>query len=130
MLKRVYWYVTDRVMVVEYADYITLADVAEADGLILAMVQHLPAPRQVHYVLDVRQRGEIDPAAQRWRNIRAYVRPFDGWLVVIDPQPHALMRFLMATVCQVLRIRFRVFGTFEDGLIFLARVDPELGNWF
>lgn len=84
-----------------------------------------------HIIVDVSKRGPIDPHLFNIRNLKEILEIYEGfsqpgWIIVVDPNPNKVMHFLLLSVLQIAKARFRVFLTFDEALAFLISVDYTL----
>jgi hypothetical protein len=128
MIGESYWHVDGQVLVVEFIGVITLEDVKESNQRISELIDSGTRESMVHLIADARQRTEIHKELRSLKNFKEASSSSDemGWLIVVDPNPDVVLRFVVNALSQLTSQRFRVFTSFEDATDFLYEMDPTL----
>jgi hypothetical protein len=128
MIGDVYWHIEGHVLIVEFSGVITLEDVRESNQRIGEMADSVAEGTGLHVIADARNRTEIHSELRSLKNFRDASALSDdiGWLIVVDPNPDIVLRFVVNTLSQLASQRFRVFTSFEDALDFLYDMVPGL----
>ncbi|MCS6836983.1 MAG: hypothetical protein NZ750_13315 [Anaerolineae bacterium] len=95
---------------------------------IAQMVRDGGKPPYVHFICDVRQRGSIAPDILSLGQLRQLIgdNSLVGWTIVVDSQPHLIMKSLAHILSQLLKARLRVFTTMQEAVSFLVDMDKTL----
>jgi hypothetical protein len=128
MIQDVYWHIEGHVLIVEFTGIITLEDVRESNQRISEHVDSVAAGTGLNVIADARNRTEIHSELRSLKNFKDASALSDnvGWLLVVDPNPDIVLRFVVNTLSQLASQRFRVFTSFEDALDFLHDMVPGL----
>lgn len=129
MLHKAFWYVPDRILIAQHTGTFTMMDLWE---LYVAVDKHLHARQDdsgmMHVIMDLRGRtdytmemlrlGELSKVATR--------NAYNGWTIVVDPNPNKVAQFVGGAVLQMMKARHRNFLTMPDALAFLKDMDVTL----
>ncbi|MFZ4814738.1 MAG: hypothetical protein ACOYL5_09390 [Phototrophicaceae bacterium] len=130
MIKYHGWYEHGRVMLIEYADTVTLADFQQMINRSNEIVAKDGLPPMVHNLIDFTERTSIDPAVLNLKNLLDEILQadlkFTGWTFIIDPNPRPVTKFAGSVATQILNLRFRIFTTRAEAIEFLYQVDGTL----
>jgi hypothetical protein len=123
MKYRISWYLEGRVVLSEHFQAGTAEDVAQMDAEYLALLEQSDAPL-VHFIFDMSQQDSV-PDLKTMANMQFTRHPRFGWSLVIGTL-NPITRFLVSTVAQINKARFRSFTNREDALRFLQEMDSSL----
>jgi hypothetical protein len=133
MLKRVYWKIPTRLLVLEYAGVLTPqmmeSGVHQANAL-LATEGVLP----VHSIFDMSGKAGLSADfynLKHLRNMFAAIGPganHDAWTVTIDPKPQGVLPSMATMTAQLARRRLQVTGSMAEALAFLYQQDSSLAQ--
>lgn len=117
------WYLEDRIIYSKYSGNITIDDIRNGTQQVKQLVyEGTPLVHNIAHLL------EINNFPKNIRKIRNTVVRMDnnviGWTVVINR--NKLLRFIVSTVSQLARARFRIFDNQADAIDFLYRMDSSL----
>lgn len=117
------WYVEGRVVLSQHLHTATPADVAQMDVEYLALLEQADVPL-VHFIFDMSQQDSV-PDLKTMANMQFTKHPRMGWSIVVGTL-NPITRFLVSTVAQINKARFRSFTTLEEALRFLQDIDASL----
>lgn len=128
MIGDVYWQIAGRVLVVEFTGVITIDDVRKSNQRIRNLVESDGKAAMVHVISDARTRTDIHKELRSLKNFKEASQTSDdtGWLIVVDPNPDIVLRFVVNTLSQLTSQRFRVMTSFDDATNFLYEMDATL----
>lgn len=123
MAYEITWCVPNRVIKAVFIGEITLQEAEAASELTANLIQESDQPL-VHLVADTTRLDRF-PTNLNLLNRSASKhlwQPKLGWTIVVST--NSTTRFISGIITQVARVRFRMFPTIEDGLLFLGDQDP------
>ncbi len=123
MKYQISWYVEGRVVLSEHLQAATLEDVARMDAEYLVLLEQSDAPL-VHFIFDMSQQDSV-PDLKTMSSMQFTKHPRFGWSLVVG-HLNPITRFLVSTVAQINKARFRSFTHREDALRFLQEMDSSL----
>ena len=123
MKYRISWYLEGRVVITEHFQAVTPEDVAQMDKEYVAHLEQSDAAL-VHFLFDLRQHDSV-PDLKTMSHMEFTKHPRFGWTIVVG-NINPITRFLVSTVAQINKARFRSFTTMEDALLFLQEMDSSL----
>lgn len=123
MKYRISWFVEGRVVLTEHFQTITPEETAQMDAEYVALLEQSDAVL-VHFLFDLRQHDGV-PDLKTMSSMAFTKHPRFGWSIVIG-HLNPITRFLVSTVAQINKARFRSFTTMEEALRFLQDMDSGL----
>ena len=123
MKYRISWYVEGRVVITEHFQAVTTEEVAQMDKAYVTLLEQSDAVL-VHFLFDLRQHDSV-PDLKTMSHMEFTKHPRFGWTIVVG-HINPITRFLVSTVAQINKARFRSFTTMEDALRFLQEMDSSL----
>lgn len=122
---RIDWLIKDHIILIEMIGDVTLEDLhhmtLESQGYVERGAAH------VHAVVDQRQ---VSSLPSDMRQVIATVRqvrvPPTGISVMVMPRIQPLFKFIASVLMQVVSLDYRFANTFEEALIVLSRIDPDI----
>ncbi len=124
MLDRFYTFNASHIMVAQFSGEIRLSDlrtaVAESTSRIMSHPELYTQPgHSVHLILDASRCTGINGDLFNFKTLLPLTQHKSGfsnmgWLIVVDPDPDPVMRFILGTVAQVAHINFRVLPSMDD----------------
>jgi hypothetical protein len=118
-----HWYVENRVVITEHFHTVTIEEVAQMDKEYVTLLEQSDAAL-VHFLFDLRQHDSV-PDLKTMSHMEFTKHPRFGWSIVVG-HINPITRFLVSTVAQINKARFRSFTTMEDALHFLQEIDSSL----
>ena len=130
MFEGIYWEIPGRLIIAEYSGVVGLEDFQQASAAINDAIDNEGKPPLVHNITDARRRTQLDKSLF---NVGSVIKaqnltdhPLLGWTLVVDSNPHPVMRFVGTTVTQLTSARFRIFTDMDEARDFLYEVDSTL----
>lgn len=127
MLKSIEWLIEGRVLKIEMLGELTLELLIEIiDAIKQKMVD--AKPPFVNIFIDLSNRTSVHRSIFSVSEISKHVEhnEMSGWVLVIDPNSTAGLRFLGTMVSQLARQRFRIVSSMQEGIEFLKTVDTTM----
>jgi hypothetical protein len=121
MLNRVAWVIERRILTAEFSNSVTLADFEAMNNLCNAIIEREGHPDGVAMVLDMSRVDAYDSDMISVSGLRDVLRrpPLVEWLIIVDPYPNPLVRFIGVTLCNVMRFRYHLVNDVPSVLKFL-----------
>ncbi|MBZ0289677.1 MAG: hypothetical protein K8I30_18790 [Anaerolineae bacterium] len=119
------WYIPGRVVQATFTGTITPEEAEAASDQVAQFIQDGEGPL-VHLIADTNGMERF-PTNLNLLNRSASKhlwQPKLGWTIVIST--NSTTRWISGIITQVARVRFRMFPTFNDGVLFLADQDPTV----
>lgn len=129
MLDRVEWYIPGRVLFASLSGRITMIDITEMWRQMDDLIEREALPDVLlHYVLDLREKGEIGSDVLSLSSAGKLFRPRDKRSIqlAIDPKPMQVTAFLVSAVARTFGFHFQMVATPEEAWTVLRRADPSL----
>ncbi len=85
-------------------------------------------PPFVNTFIDLTQRTGVHPSVFNVAELAKHIKqsPLSGWVLVIDPNTTAGLKFLGTIGAQLGKQRFRMFNTMDEAVAFLKTVDATM----
>jgi len=127
MLDEVKWIVSGQVLGVQFSGSLNRAQVHEMNQVAMAMLHAEGMSPAAHVIIDVSlvKQYERDMMSVELLHDVVQRHPLVDWVVIVDPYPNAIVRFVGMTLCSLLKFRYHVTKTFEDAIAFLR---PKLSH--
>ena len=117
------WYIEDRIIYSSYSGNVTIDDVRKGTQAVKKLAYE--GTPLVHNIADML---EIDTFPKNIRQIRSVIEQLDnnilGWTLIINH--NKLLRFIVSSISQLAKARFRIFESGDEALDFLYRMDTSL----
>jgi hypothetical protein len=117
------WLLKGRIVLHQTFALPTQDDVAQMDEQFLDYLEQAEAPL-LHFIYDMSAQDKV-PDLKTMANMEFTRHPAMGWAIVIGTV-NPMTKFLITTVSQINKTRFRMFTTREEALAFLQEVDNTL----
>jgi hypothetical protein len=119
------WYIEGRVVKATFTGEMTIQETESASEMTAQYIQE-GQPPSVHLIADTTQleRFPTNLNLLNRSSSKHLWQPRIGWTIVIST--NSTTRFISGVITQVARVRFRMFPTLEEGLVFLADQDKTL----
>jgi hypothetical protein len=119
------WYIEGRVVKATFTGEMTIQETESASEMTAQYIQE-GQPPCVHLIADTTQleRFPTNLNLLNRSSSKHLWQPRIGWTIVIST--NSTTRFISGVITQVARVRFRMFPTLEEGLVFLADQDKTL----
>jgi len=121
-----YWFIEGKVLRVDYVGHITTQDLVQAMDVIVAQIDTSDSPL-VHTLVDnslvTSYPTNVVQVIQATRKL--LVHPRYGWLIVFG-QVDRIVDFVLQTVASAMRVRLRLFHTYDEALTFLQSMDSTI----
>lgn len=121
------WYRENYIVLATVSGDFSLAEL-EAYGNELSQHYLEGAQTPIHVISDVSAMKKFPThALTAIRTSESWLRhPKLGWVILIDKNSNPMLRFLLATVTQVVKLKYRMVATPEEALSLLYNLDPAL----
>lgn len=128
MIERLEWLIEGRVILAKVVGEITLEKTQDMFDQVGRMIASKGEPPYVHVLYDVRQRGPISPDMLRLGQLSRLTGEVGmvGWVIIVDSQPHIIMRSLAHILAQMSKLRLRIFTNMQEATRFLTDIDKTL----
>ena len=127
MLDKITWIVSGQILGVQFSGTLNRAQIHEMNKAAIEMLNAEGHPPAVHVIIDVSM------VTQYERDMRSITllhddvqrRPLIDWVVIVDPYPNAIVRFVGMTLGSLMKFRCHVTKTLEEAVAFLM---PRLSH--
>ncbi len=131
MSHRSYWYIPGRILLVEYSGVVTIDDLRASLDTMRQLGKTEAKPPYLHIIGDSSPRTTLDKSLFSLKSLAAVTdlqedKSMFGWTIHVDPSPNTTINFLLNSVAQIIKSRFRTFPAMESCLSFLNEMDATL----
>lgn len=127
MLDEVKWIVSGQILGVQFSGSLNRTQIHEMNQIALAMLNAEGLPPAAHVIIDVSLVTQYERDMMNVELLHNVIQPHAlvDWIVIVDPYPNAIVRFVGMTLCSLLKFRYHVTKTLEDAIAFLR---PKLSH--
>lgn len=127
MLDEIKWVVSGQLISVQFSGSLNRAQVHEMNQIAMGMLNTEGLPPAAHLIIDVSQvtHYERDMTSVELMHDVLQRHPLVDWIVIVDPHPNAIVRFVGMTLISLMRFRYHVTKTRDDATAFLM---PKLSH--
>jgi hypothetical protein len=127
MLDQIRWIVSGQVLGVQFSGSLNRTQMHEMNHIAIAMLNAEGTPPAAHVIIDVSRVTQYERDMMSVELLHDVVQrhPLVDWIVIVDPYPNAIVRFVGMTLCSLLKFRYHVTKTLEDAIAFLM---PKLSH--
>jgi hypothetical protein len=133
MLDQIYWKVPNRIMVMQFSGELSFVEfktsILKAQTTLRDDIASLELP--IHVINDLTRTATSTTQWMEFSQVNRFIKSMPeqlitGWLVIVDSHPNPMMTFITSVVSQISKVRFRVVGSMDEAMEFLATVDSTL----
>src|SRR5688500_4547153 len=127
MLDEVKWIVSGQVLGVQFSGSLNRAQMHQMNHIAIEMLNAEGISPAAHVIIDVSRvkQYERDMTSVELLHDVIQRHPLVDWVVIVDPFPNPIIRFVGMTLCSLLKFRYHVTKTCEDAVAFLR---PKLSH--
>jgi hypothetical protein len=122
MLHEVKWIVSGQILGVQFSGSVNRAQIHEMNQIALAMLNTEGLPPAAHVIIDVSLVTHYERdmmSVQLLQNVIQRHKLID-WVIIVDPYPNAIVRFVGMTLGSLLKFRYHVTKTLDEAVAFLT----------
>lgn len=127
MLHEIKWIVSGQILGIQFSGVMNRAQVQEMNQRAMAMLDAEGLAPAAHVIIDVslvKQYERDTMSVELLHDVVERHRLVD-WIVIVDPNPNAIVRFVGLTLCSLMKFRYHVTKTLDDATAFLM---PKLSH--
>jgi hypothetical protein len=117
------WFLDGRIVLMQGSGILTTEDFAKEE---IIMRQFLDQAPKIHILIDDRQLDRFPPISVM-RSSQWIQDQRVGWFIIFGLR-NRLLSVIASTLMRVFGVNGRIFGTFEESIAFLQKVDETLPN--
>ena len=127
MLKEIKWIVSGQILVVQFSGVLNRAQMKEMNQISVAMLNAEALAPAAHVIIDVSEVTQYERDMMSVELLHDVIQPHPlvDWVVIVDPYPNAIVRFVGMTLCSLMKFRYHVTKRHEDAIAFLM---PKLSH--
>ncbi len=127
MLDKVKWIVPGQILGVHFSGSVNRAQMQEMNQIAIAMLNAEGLAPAAHVIIDVSLVTQYEGDMMSVELLHNVIQPHPlvDWVVIVDPYPNAIVRFVGMTLCSLMKFRYHVTKTLEDATAFLM---PKLSH--
>ena len=126
MLDRVWWHDPQKLIYSQFSGTISLQDLKQMIELASSMMETEGSEIGVDLIIDVSRFERYDRDFMNLGAVRALtqVHPKTRWIIVIDPLPNPIARFVGLTTIKLLRLRYAIAKSEPEAMAFIQHITP------
>jgi hypothetical protein len=133
VLEDIYWHPSKRIIIQSYSGLVSLEDIYQAKARTLDMIRAEEGINSLHIVVDTIKREGYSPEVLKLPTIRQIFTEENigvrlGWLIVVNPSPHPIMRFLIIAAARITNNKLKITPNLDKALAFLYQDDKTLST--
>lgn len=127
MLHEIRWIVSGQLLSIQFSGTLNRAQVHKMNEVAMAMLNAEGLPPAAHVIIDVTQVTQYERDMMSVELLHDVVErhPLVDWIVIVDPYPNAIVRFVGMTLISLMRFRYHVAKTLDEATAFLM---PKLSH--
>lgn len=125
MLDSISWRIPQKVLYSQFSGTLSLQDFTQMVEATYDMMDKEGRVTGVHSMLDVSRCEHYGRDMMNLQALRAFTRvhPKTRWIVVIDPAPHPVARFVGLSVVKLLRLSYSIVKTEPEAMVFIEHIE-------
>jgi hypothetical protein len=122
MLDQIKWIVSGQILSVQFSGSLNRAQIHEMNKVSIAMLNAEALAPAAHVIIDVSRVTHYERDTMSVELLHDVVQPHHlvGWIVIVDPYPNAIVRFVGMTLMSLIKFRYHVTKTLEEAIAFLT----------
>ena len=127
MLDNVRWLVDGQVICVQFSKTVNRDQIHEMNRICIDLLDTKGQPPAVHVIIDVSLVAHYERNMMNIELLHNNLQPHPlvGWILIIDPYPNAIIRFVGMTLCSLMKFHYHTTKTLDEAIAFIT---PKLSN--
>jgi hypothetical protein len=122
MLDEVIWIIPGQILCAQLSGMVDRAQIQELNQTCLDLLNAEALPPSAHIIIDVSDVTQYERDmfnVQLLQNVVDH-HPLVDWIVIVDPNPNAIVRFVGLTLVSLMKFRCHVAKTRHDAVAFIV----------
>lgn len=127
MLDKVKWIVAGQILGIHFSGSLNRTQIQEMNHIAMDMLNAQGLPPAAHVIIDVSLVTQYERDMMSVELLHDVIQPHPlvDWVIIVDPYPNAIVRFVGMTLCSLMKFRYHVTKTLDDAISFLL---PKLSH--
>lgn len=127
MLDQVKWIVPGQILGIHFSGSLNRAQMQEMNEIAMAILNAEGRAPAAHVIIDVTRVTQYERDMMSVELLHTVIQPHPlvDWVIIVDPYPNAIVRFVGMTLCSLMKFRYHVTKTLEEATAFLM---PKLSH--
>jgi hypothetical protein len=127
MLDEVTWVVPGKILCAQFSGTVSRAQIQQMNENCVDVLRDYTDPASVHLIIDVstvvhyeRDNLRADPTHEQVKH-----HPALDWIVIVDPYPNAIVRFVGLTLISLMKYRYHITKSRAEAIAFIVPHLPQ-----